>query len=171
MLKESGVGKGNFYYYFKSKEELGHEILNELIQEFLEETLEPCFADPGASPLGQIRCFLARVLEIQRRTNCVGGCPLGNLAAELADRHEGFRARLHGVFSAWQERLRDALCRAQARGHLDAACDPAAMAAFVVASLEGAILMAKLAKDIEVMERCVAELGRYLSMYEMLPAS
>jgi TetR/AcrR family transcriptional repressor of nem operon len=171
VLRESGVGKGNFYYYFKSKEELGHEILDEVIQEFLSETLAPCFADPDASPLGQIRCFLARVLETQRLANCVGGCPLGNLAAELADRHEGFRARLQGVFSAWQERLGDALRRAQARGHVDPACDPAATAAFVVASLEGAILMAKLAKDIEVMERCVAELGRYLSGYEVVPAS
>src|SRR2546425_7784102 len=45
-------------------------------------------------PLGQIRCFLDRVLEIQREQNCVGGCALGNLAAELSDVHEGFRTRL-----------------------------------------------------------------------------
>ena len=41
------------------------------------------------------------------------------------------------------------------------------MAHFLVASLEGAILLTKLTKDISVMEQCVAELGRYLSLYEV----
>src|SRR4249920_1681061 len=94
VLRESGVGKGNFYYHFKSKEELGYAILDQIIASFLERTLEPCFADPAGDALAQIRCFLDRVLEAQRERNCIGGCPLGNLAAELLDVHEGFRARL-----------------------------------------------------------------------------
>ncbi|MEE9181371.1 MAG: TetR/AcrR family transcriptional regulator, partial [candidate division NC10 bacterium] len=30
ILRESGVGKGNFYYHFKSKDELGYAILDRL---------------------------------------------------------------------------------------------------------------------------------------------
>lgn len=41
------------------------------------------------------------------------------------------------------------------------------MAQFLVASLEGAILVTKLTKDITVMERCVEELKRYLTLYEV----
>jgi TetR/AcrR family transcriptional repressor of nem operon len=166
VLRESGVGKGNFYYYFKSKEDLGHAILDMIIAAFLERSLEPCFSDPGGRPLGQIRCFLGRVLEAQRERNCVGGCPLGNLAAELSDVHEGFRTRLAGVFSAWRERLTLALTEARAHGEVGRDCAPAAVAQFLVASLEGAILMTKLTKDITVMEQCVAELSRYLGTYE-----
>ena len=167
VLRESGVGKGNFYYHFRSKEELGYAILDEMIQSFLERTLEPCFSDPEASPVGQIRCFLDRVCQIQRERNCVGGCPLGNLASELSDLHEGFRARLAVVFSAWRERLTLALERAHARGLLRTDCRPEPVAQFLVASLEGAMLMTKLTKDIEVMEQCVAELKRYLGLYEV----
>src|SRR5512134_2145367 len=61
VLRESGVGKGNFYYHFKSKEELGYAILDQIIGSFLERTLEPCFSDPEGAPLSQIRCFLDRV--------------------------------------------------------------------------------------------------------------
>ena len=104
VLRESGVGKGNFYYHFKSKEELGYAILDQIIASFLERTLEPCFADPEGRALTQIRCFLDRVLEAQRERKCVGGCPLGNLASELSDVHEGFRARLASVFAAWRDR-------------------------------------------------------------------
>jgi TetR/AcrR family transcriptional repressor of nem operon len=167
VLRESGVGKGNFYYHFKSKEELGYAILDQIIASFLERTVEPCFVDGATPRLAQIHCFLDRVLTAQRQRNCVGGCALGNLASELSDVHEGFRARLSGVFSAWNERLTVALAEAQATGSVRADCRPEAVAQFLVASLEGAILMTKLTKDIEVMERCVEEMKRYLTLYEV----
>lgn len=167
ILRESGVSKGNFYYHFKSKEDLGYAILDELVASFLGRTLDPCFSDPSARPLAQIRCFLDGVLETQRASNCVGGCPLGNLVAELSDVHEGFRTRLARVFEAWQARLTDALEAARRCGDVGEACRPEAVAPFLVASLEGAILLTKLTKDIAVMERCVVELGRYLSLYEL----
>jgi len=166
VLRESGVGKGNFYYYFKSKEDLGYAILDHIIGAFMERMLEPCFSDPEEQALAQIRCFLDRVLETQRALNCVGGCALGNLAAELSDVHEGFRARLASVFAAWRDRLTDVLRVAQSRGTVDRTCRPEAVADFLVASLEGAILLTKLTKDITVMEQCVAETKRYLSLFE-----
>jgi len=166
VLRESGVGKGNFYYHFKSKEELGHAILGEVIRAFLERTLEPCFTGNQDRPLEQVRCLLDRVVEIQRRSNCVGGCALGNLAAELSDVHEGFRTRLAEVFSAWQDRLTLALREAQMLGHVGRDCEPTRAARFLVASLEGAILMTKLTKDITVLEQCVGEMKRYLGTFE-----
>ena len=105
VLRESGVGKGNFYYYFTSKEELGFAIIDRVVERFLERTLEPAFVDPSADPLDQIRGFLDRLLEAQRQRNCVGGCPMGNLASELSDVHEGFRQRLADDLRAWRVRL------------------------------------------------------------------
>ncbi|HXH82368.1 MAG TPA: TetR family transcriptional regulator C-terminal domain-containing protein [Candidatus Tectomicrobia bacterium] len=167
VLRESGVGKGNFYYHFRSKEDLGYAILDGIVAGFLQRTLEPCFSDPSGLRLGQIRCFLDRVLDAQRQSRCVGGCPMGNLASELADVHDGFRARLASVFEAWRERLTVALREAQARGEAGPDCDPEAVARFLVAALEGAILLTKVTKDIRHMEQCVAELKRYLSLYEV----
>jgi TetR/AcrR family transcriptional repressor of nem operon len=169
VLRESGVGKGNFYYHFRSKEELGYAILDQIVAGFVERTLEPCFADPAGAPLGQIRCFLDRLEQAQRDRKCVGGCVMGNLASELSDVHEGFRMRLATVFMAWQARFAAALAAAKGRGEVAADCDPAATARFLVASLEGAILMTKVIKDIGVMEQCVAELKRYLAAYETRP--
>jgi len=166
VLRESNVGKGNFYYHSKSKEELGYAILDQIIGSFLERTLEPCFSDPQGRALTQIRCFLDRVLEMQRERNCVGGCPLGNLALELSDVHEGFRGRLASVFAAWRERLTLALRTAQSQGAVGSECRPEAVADFLVASLEGAILLTKLTKNIAVMEQCVVEMKRYLSLFE-----
>jgi len=165
VLRESGVGKGNFYYYFKSKEGLGYAIIDRVVQGFLERTLEPAFADTEADPVEQIHAFLDRIVDIHRRRNCVGGCPMGNLASELSDVHEGFRQRLAEVFDHWRVKLADALERGRRRGRLRADLDAAGAAGFVVASLEGAILMAKVTRDISVLEKSVAELRHYLVFY------
>ena len=165
VLRASGVGKGNFYYYFKSKEELGYAILERIVRGFVERTLEPSFADPGRPPLDRIHRFLDCVLETQRQRNCVGGCPMGNLASELSDVHEGFRRRLAEIFTRWRERLTEALREAQSEGSLALTCDAGRLAQFLVASLEGAILMTKVTKEIQVMETCVGELKAHLAHY------
>jgi TetR/AcrR family transcriptional repressor of nem operon len=165
VLRESGTGKGNFYYHFKSKEELGHAILDRLVAGFTERTLEPAFGDPSLTPLERVHRFLDRVVDIQRRRNCVGGCPMGNLASELSDVHEGFRQRLAEEFARWRERLAEALRQARLEGCVSAHCEPERLAHFIVAALEGAILMTKVAKDIHVMETCAGELKAHLALY------
>ncbi len=171
VLRESGVGKGNFYYYFKSKEELGYAIIDRLIQGFVERTLEPAFADTEADPVQQISDFLDRVLDNQRHRSCIGGCPMGNLASELSDVHEGFRQRLADIFIHWRVKVAEALARGQQRGRLRPDTDPASAAQFLVAALEGAILMTKVTRDISVMEGCVAEMRRHLTLYTGGPPS
>jgi len=165
VLRESGVGKGNFYYYFRSKEDLGFAIIDRVVERFLERTLEPAFVDPTADPLDQVRAFLDRLLEVQRQRNCVGGCPMGNLACELSDVHEGFRQRLADIFERWRVMLATTLECGRESGRLRADLDAASAAGFVVAALEGAILMAKVTKDISVMEKCVVELKHHLTLY------
>jgi len=165
VLRESGVGKGNFYYYFRSKEELGYAIIDRLVNGFVERTLKPMFEDQSVDPVIQVQRFLHRVLENQRQRNCVGGCPMGNLASELSDVHEGFRLRLARVFLEWSARLTEALTRGQMSGALRPDSDPAGIAQFIVAALEGAILLTKVSKDISVMEQCVEHLEQHLTLY------
>ncbi len=166
VLKASGVGKGNFYYYFKSKEDLGYAILDRMLQAFVERTLDPAFADSVADPVVQIQEFLDRVLDNQRQRSCIGGCPMGNLASELSDVHEGFRQRLAGMFLQWRVTLGEVLARGRESGRLRSGLDPASAAEFLVAALEGAILLTKVTRDISVMERCVTELKQHLTLYE-----
>jgi TetR/AcrR family transcriptional regulator, transcriptional repressor for nem operon len=165
VLRESGIGKGNFYYYFKSKEDLGYAIIDRITQAFVERSLGPAFADAEADPVAQIHAFLDRVLDAQRLRKCIGGCVMGNLASELSDVHEGFRQRLAGIFDLWRGQLAEVVSRGQARGRLRADMDASRVAQFLVAGLEGSILLSKVTRDITVMERCVEELKQHLTLY------
>jgi TetR/AcrR family transcriptional regulator, transcriptional repressor for nem operon len=171
VLRESGTGKGNFYYYFHSKEALGYAILDRIIRDFTTRLLDPILSDPGRRPLDQIYDFLDALVAAQRARRCVGGCPFGNLAVELADAHEGFRQRLTAAFDRWRTYLTAALERARAEGALEPCADPDRLARFLVAGIEGAILLSKVQKDITVLEECVAELKHHLTVCVAGPAA
>ena len=165
VLRESGVGKGNFYYYFKSKEDLGYAIIDRIRRAFVERGLGPAFGDTDADPVGQLHGFFDRVLDSQRQRNCVGGCAIGNLACELSDVHEGFRQQLAGIFDVYRDHVAEAIRRGQQSGRLRPDADAVRVAQFLVGALEGAILLGKVTRDITVIERCVEELKVHLALY------
>jgi TetR/AcrR family transcriptional regulator, transcriptional repressor for nem operon len=165
VLRESGVGKGNFYYYFKSKEDLGYAIIDRIRRAFVERGLGPAFGDTAADPVGQLHGFFDRVLDSQRQRNCVGGCAIGNLACELSDVHEGFRQQLAGIFDVYRDHVAEAIRRGQQSGRLRPDADAVRVAQFLVGALEGAILLGKVTRDITVIERCVEELKVHLALY------
>src|SRR5260370_12385446 len=65
VLRESGVGKGNFYYYFKSKEDLGYAIIDRITQAFVDRTLRPAVAQTDPYPATQLHPSLAPPSQAQ----------------------------------------------------------------------------------------------------------
>ncbi len=164
VLRESGVGKGNFYYYFKSKEELGYAIIENNLKRFSDRVLSNAFENAN-DPLTQIDDFLDIILDLHRQRNCLGGCPMGNMAMEMSDIHEGFRKRFQEIFESWRERVAEALLRARESGRLTDNIDPTRLAQFIIAGVEGGILLTKVKKDIKVLENCFAQLKVHIRMY------
>lgn len=82
VLEIAGVGKGNFYHYFRSKDELGVAIIGEMEKWFNGAPGDEVFS-PSKSPQQRLKDYLAYVA--QRRHHDNHGDPLGNLASELGD--------------------------------------------------------------------------------------
>ncbi len=167
ILRECGVGKGNFYYYFKSKDELGFAILDRNIERLGTELLEKSF-NRDKDPWQQILDFLNSQVETARQRGCTGGCLLGNLAVEMSDIHEEFRRRLNKAFDQLRSRIEDTLAQARAQGTLRSEVDVPRLAHFVVAGFEGAYMMGKLHKNVEIMAGVVEELKDHLAQYRVV---
>ncbi len=167
ILRESGVGKGNLYYYFKSKDELGYAALDRTLERIQRDILERLFA-PGVEPWTQLESFLDFAVERARRDGCVGGCPLGNLALEMSDVHEGFRTRVSNAFAQVRSKIEDSLNRAQREGTLRVGTHVPRLANFILAGFEGAFMMGKLHRDAELMESVVVELKAHLAHYRVV---
>jgi TetR/AcrR family transcriptional regulator, transcriptional repressor for nem operon len=156
VISEAGLcGKGHFYHYFKSKDaESGLAILR----------------DPMLDPLERVSKFIDAEVASQAEQHCRGGCLFGNLATELADAHEGFRERLAKVFDRWSAQLQSVLWEARPQLRDDA--DIARMARFIIATLEGALMVSRVNRDVTQLESIGAELKRFIAVQrrEAVPA-
>ncbi|HXW50888.1 MAG TPA: TetR/AcrR family transcriptional regulator [Candidatus Acidoferrales bacterium] len=101
VLEIAGVGKGNFYHYFRSKDELGVAIIGEIERWFSSPSSDEIFSH-SKSPELRLADYLAHIATQRRRDN--HGDPLGNLLAELGD-VEPFSKPLRKALSAFVDRL------------------------------------------------------------------
>jgi len=164
VLQASGVKKGSFYYYFKSKEDLGYAIIESHLRRFSDHVLGKAFSGKKDA-LMELEDFLDIILELHRQRNCSGGCLMGNMAMEMSDIHEGFRRKFQEVFEDWRIRVAGVLQKAKISGQFNDHMDSTRLAQFVVAGVEGGILLSKVKKDIKVLENCFKELKTHIRLY------
>src|SRR5262245_56272307 len=169
LLERADVQKGSFYYYFPSKEALGHAVLDRWIEAMREKLLASLVAKDGPPPLDRIHATLAAFVSEQEAAGCRGGCPFGNLAIELADVHEGFRERLAAAFGELSHAFSGLLELAQAEGALRRDADAKALGWFVVASIEGGILLAKVHKSCAPLAATLRAAEAHVSSFRTSP--
>ena len=162
VIREARLcGKGHFYHYFKSKEELGYAVLQRQFEQFVERGLS-ILRDPMTEPLERLNRFIDEMVTAQAERGC-GGCPFANLAGEMADAHEGFRRQIATVFERWTEQTQALLW--EARPRLADGVDIGRLARFVVATLEGAMLMARVRRETGALEGIADDLKRFIAMH------
>jgi TetR/AcrR family transcriptional repressor of nem operon len=152
-------GKSHFYHYFRSKEELGYAVLDRRFECFATSGLA-LLRDPRIEPLDRLFGFIDSTVALHAEKGCRGGSAFGGLAAELADTHEGFRERIHAVFKRWSEHIQALLW--ELRPRLREEADAERMSRFIIAALEGALLMSRVSREICVMEGIAQDLKGYV---------
>src|SRR3990172_5338045 len=164
VLQASGVKKGSFYYYFKSKEDLGYAIIESHLRRFSDHVLGKAFSGTKDA-LMELEDFLDIILELHRQRNCSGGCLMGNMAMEMSDIHEGFRRKFEEVFEDWRIRVAGVLQKAKIFGTPHEYMDSTRLPPFIISGVEGGILLSKVKKDIKVLENCFKELKTHIRLY------
>lgn len=167
VIKSSKLsGKSHFYHYFKSKEELGYEVLNRQFERFAERGLA-ILREPMIDPLERLYLFVDTVVAAQAQRGFRGGSPFGNLAAEMADAHEGFRKRIEIVFERWASQIQSLLW--EARPQLVDEVDAARLSRFIIATLEGALLMSRVQRDLTALQGIATDLKRFIATHVREP--
>ena len=93
ILQSAGVPKGSFYYYFKSKEQFGEEIISNYFREYLV-ALENIFQLRGESAYKRLMEYWQRWIETQSDSCVDQKCLVVKLSAEVADLSEPMRIAL-----------------------------------------------------------------------------
>jgi TetR/AcrR family transcriptional repressor of nem operon len=142
ILQSAGVPKGSFYFYFRSKDELGLALID-YYAEFFCALSETSLRRADGAPLHRLRdFFVARRLQWEREDPKTG-CPIGNLTQEMGIISDAFRTKLKGVFERMRSDIGSCLEQAQERGEIDVGLNPDETADFILNSWEGALLRMK----------------------------
>ena len=156
LMTAAGVTGGALHHHFPTKKALAMAVIEERVAAAVEETwIAPVLA--AASAREGVRMVFEAVAAELERQGFVRGCPLNNLAHELALADPDFRTVLAGIFSAWRQAIADKI-RADQQAGSEQGTDPQRFAALTVAAYSGAMAMAKTAQDASLLRDCLAEL-------------
>lgn len=144
LLEATGTTKGNLYFHFAGKEEVGLEVLKReklAFAQFLDEALSD--QNPGAALDQFFRAAFSKHLQ----AGFVGGCLFGNTALEASDTSPDFSNLVGEVFTDWNDKLKNKIAAAQKIGQVRQDLPADHLAELVVATIEGGIMQARLQKD------------------------
>jgi len=144
VLEAAGAGKSQFYHAFASKNDLVAAVLEFQAASGEKEQAALFRAHPGWEG---IRAWLDAVVASQQRARYAGGCPIGSMAAEMADRDPALRRRLKTAFQRKRNAVHRHLAALQDAGSLRGDADVDALATFVMATLQGGLLLGSTYKD------------------------
>ncbi|MFQ0997749.1 TetR/AcrR family transcriptional regulator [Gilliamella sp. CG25] len=146
ILKQVGVPKGSFYYYFKSKEDFGRAIIASY-DSFFSHKLDKHLTDSLiSSPLARIKAFYEDAKQGMAKYDFNRGCLIGELIQQESLLPEGYAQLLEQILQNWQTKLEHCLLQAQQCGELSSAVNCKALAEFFWIGWEGAVTRSKLIK-------------------------
>ncbi len=148
ILQASGIPKGSFYFYFRSKDDFGLELVD-YYWEFIEAMGGHHLDEGSILPLERLERFMDAYQSMFENMGLRCGCPIGNLMQEMSDLSEAFRAKVGDVYTRMHDQMARILTEAGDAGDLPAGLDPAQTAWFILNSWEGAIMHMKLTKSSE----------------------
>src|SRR4030042_7211367 len=82
IIEETGVKKGNLYFHFPSKDDLGISLIRTARDQYFDYLSKNI---KSTDPLGKINDILNAVLKYHRRNSFIGGCLFWNTAFEMCD--------------------------------------------------------------------------------------
>lgn len=108
-----GISRGNFYYHFKSKDEILEAVIERRIQD--RHDLLEGWVQAGLSPKQCVASFI-RILLMNNQKIRSFGCPVGTLFSELAKLNhpgESGARRLYDLFRHWLRQRFEEMGRAE----------------------------------------------------------
>jgi AcrR family transcriptional regulator len=142
ILAVAQATKGSFHHHFGSKKEIALAVIKEVISEqFVRRMIAPVVE--ASNPLDAIRRVL-RTLRTQTPTgDLLTGCPINNLASELALQDPKLQKTLSELLERWQIYWAEALRNESALEKRTGFKDPRQLSMYLVAAIEGAQALAK----------------------------
>jgi TetR/AcrR family transcriptional regulator, transcriptional repressor for nem operon len=159
LLAHAKVNSGSFYHFFDSKEALLREVLEGYLHALRPMVVDPAFAQTD-EPVARIFAILAGYRERILMTDSKYGCPLGRLALEIDPENRPAHKLIAENFQGWIGAVRECLEQAT----LPEGTDSEALATFVLAVMEGGVMISRSYGSVEPFDRAVQQLREHFRL-------
>ncbi|WP_196593503.1 TetR/AcrR family transcriptional regulator [Pectinatus sottacetonis] len=149
ILTAAKISKGQFYYYFSSKEELGLVILDYVFAKWKKNIVENIL-ETNKLPKEKIAAMLDYIIECKSAKKIKYGCIFGNLSIELSNHSEVFRKKLAAIFDFWINEVKLVIDDIEEKDR-DTTLDSRILAQTIVSVIEGVTLLTKNNRNIAMM--------------------
>jgi AcrR family transcriptional regulator len=143
------VNTSQIYHYFGDKRSLVRAVIAHQTDAVLA-AQEPMLSHLDS--LEALRAWRDFAVGLQQQLNCQGGCPIGSLGSELAERDADARADVAAGFARWESAIRDGLRAMHRRGELRPDVDPDHLALATLAAMQGGLLLTQIRRDTAPLE-------------------
>ena len=167
LLAHAAVNSGSFYHFFESKEALLRAVLETYKDALRPMVINPAFAQAN-EPVARIFAILAGYRDRILQTGCTYGCPLGRLALEIDPENRPAHKLIAENFQGWIEAVRECVDEM----NLPPDADRESLATYVLAVMEGGVMLSRSYGSVEPFDRTIAQLQEHfrLLMWGRLPA-
>jgi TetR/AcrR family transcriptional regulator, transcriptional repressor for nem operon len=153
IITASGITKGAFYHYFKTKDLLCQEVLDEVINDY-HKLVEYIATD--IEPIEQLRSIIHKIVELNASGHWVN-CRL--MLRFTSDSHESNPVVQRKVRQFWQwytNFYEDLIIRCRDGGQLGTQMEAKTLAKLLISTMAGAVVLDKTAPD-DSQSHCLAE--------------
>lgn len=157
IMEATGLEKGGIYNHFESKEALALQAFDHAVSVCAERLRSALDAEQTCPDklLGLIAYFASLV----DNPPVEGGCPLLNSAIESDDAHPALRERVQGAMKRFMRLVEGIIQGGIEKGELKPGTSTRELAAFLIASLEGGLMLSKLYGDRKYLDSVVEHLS------------
>src|SRR5271170_4351196 len=168
LMRATGLEKGGIYRHFKSKQQLAAEAFDYAWNIASKLRLED--TEQLANSVDRLQ-QLVRNFRDRREGLVPGGCPLLNTAIDADNGNFLLRRKAKRALDGWLARIRNTVEQGQRSGEIRANVDPVAVAATVVSTLEGSLMIARLQRNDQPMDQACRHLEDYFETQLRMPES
>lgn len=160
VMEHTGLQKGGIYRHFTSKDELAHAAFDYAQRQYTQ-PLEQAMRAHASAPQ-QLLAFIHAFHAMIQRPPVPGGCPVQNTLVEADDSDTALCQRALAVLSHWGGMIEQAVAEGIRQGSIRPSAEPRAVAAVMLATLEGAILLSKSHNDLAYAQYAVDHMVDYV---------
>lgn len=154
IAEETGIPRGNFYYYFKTKDDILTAVMDFRMQ-LIENLLAAC-EQHSDDPRAQL-IYLVEVLVREEDNIIKYGCPMGTMSSELSKSSITLQQQVAAIFERLRAWIEQKLVEA---GFTDIA---QSLSMDILARLQGTTVLANVYHDAEFLRRSAAQHKQWMT--------